>query len=224
MTRRYASTAVSGTRRACSHSCSDRKLSPNCRANSDWAKPRPPRTSRTRRANSSACTSRIAPTSLFPIAECFGVDGLLRVTGTPPAARRLLAVPACRRELNRTSHSSRRCQACTLCQRVSGNSTLLAHRRAFHSGPCPSRLSNPARSCNHWVSIRSLPNASFQACDLRFRQQTLRTAGKCRRSDGLCHCFHCTSMTELKGADVQQGVLVAEETRLWSCHFPPSRR
>ncbi len=131
MTRRYASTAVSGTRRACSHSCSDRKLSPNCRANSDWAKPRPPRTSRTRRANSSACTSRIAPASLFPLAECFGVDGLLRVTGTPLATRRLLAVPACRRELNRTSHSSRKCQACTRCQHVSGNSTLLAHRRAF---------------------------------------------------------------------------------------------
>ena len=118
-------------RRACSHSCSDLKLNPNCRANSDWANPKPPRTSRTRRANSSACTSRIAPTSLFPDAECFGVDGLLRVTGTPPAARLLLAVPACRRELNRTFHSLRRCQACIQWQRLSGNSTLLAHRRAF---------------------------------------------------------------------------------------------
>jgi hypothetical protein len=39
ITRRYVSTAASGRRRACSHSCRDRKLSPNCRANSERTAP-----------------------------------------------------------------------------------------------------------------------------------------------------------------------------------------
>lgn len=131
ITRKYAKTAISGRRRACSHSCNDLKLSPNVRANSDCDRPRLSRTSRTRRANSSACTSRIAPISRFPAAECFADDCLVCAIKPPLALTRLPEVPVCRQQSNQPSRSSHIRPACTLDQLVQESSRLLGHRRAF---------------------------------------------------------------------------------------------
>ena len=97
---RYAKTAKSGSRRACSHSCNDLRLIPNRSANSAWDNSRLSRTSRSRRANSSVCTSRMAPSSLFPAAERFDAGRLPRIIGPPQLSTQSLAAPACQRPSN----------------------------------------------------------------------------------------------------------------------------